>query len=188
MVNVGDLFAGEERTVLFRLGVPAVDALGTATIASIVLEYTSLPDLLEHKVTLPICVNVVPGDEARNRVPNPVVQVAELLVDIDAQKKDVAASLRDGDSAKARTTLSSAVTSLNAKRLQVRGLPDQPGLTSQLDEAARELLGLTDDLLHQPAEYSSKSVMNSYAATSRGRKPKPRPNITPTSDTDEGAT
>ena len=45
VVNLGDLYGGEERRTLFRLHVPAVAALGTATVALIEFEYTSLPDL-----------------------------------------------------------------------------------------------------------------------------------------------
>ncbi len=178
VVSLGDLFAGEERRTLLRLHVPALHSLGTATVADLVLEYTTLPDLQEHVVTLPVSVNVVPGDEARLRVPNPLVQVEDLLADVDEQKRDIATSLRTGDSTSARRTLGSAITDVNAKRAELKEA-GPTALTARLDEAAAELLGLADDVLHQPAEYSSKSAMSSYAATSRGRRTGPVPTVTP---------
>ncbi len=96
VVNLGDLYGGEERRTLFRLHIPALASLGLATIADVVLEFTSLPDLQQHSVTMPISVNVVPGDQAAGRIPDPRVQVEELLVDVDAAKKGVSTSLRAG--------------------------------------------------------------------------------------------
>lgn len=94
VVNLGDLYGGEERRTLFRLHVPALASLGLATIADVVLEFSSLQDLQQHSVTMPISVNVVPGDQAAGRIPDPRVQVEELLVDVDAAKKRVSTSLR----------------------------------------------------------------------------------------------
>ena len=42
-------------------------ALGLAEVARLELRYVELPQLLEHVVTLPISVNVVPGDQAAAR-------------------------------------------------------------------------------------------------------------------------
>jgi Ca-activated chloride channel family protein len=158
--------------------------LGLATIADVLLEFTSLPDLQQHSVTLPISVNVVPGDQAAGRIPDPRVQVEDLLVDVDAAKKGVSTSLRQGDSATARRTLGDAITSVSGKRDELKDSPDV-GLTARLGEAAEDLLRLADDVMHRSAEYSSKSAMSSYAATSRGRKAKPQPTVSPTLDTED---
>jgi Ca-activated chloride channel family protein len=171
VVNIGDLYGGEERRTLFRLHVPALPSLGLATIADVVLEFTSLPDLQQHSVTIPVSVNVVPGDQAAGRIPDPRVQVEELLVDVDAAKKGVSMSLRSGDATTARRTLGDSIISVSGKRDELKDSPDT-GLTARLGEAAEELLRLADDVLHQTAEYASKSAMSSYAATSRGRKVK----------------
>jgi hypothetical protein len=48
VVNLGDRYGGEERCRLFRLHIPALASLGLATIADVVLEFTSLPDLQHH--------------------------------------------------------------------------------------------------------------------------------------------
>lgn len=184
VVNLGDLYGGEERRTMFRLHIPALASLGLATIADVVLEFTGLPDLQQHCVTMPISVNVVPGDQAAGRIPDPRVQVEELLVDVDAAKKGVSTSLHQSDSAAARRSLADAITSVSGKREELKDSPDA-GLTARLGEAAEELLRLTDDVLHRSAEYSSKSAMRSYSATSRGRKAKPQQRVGPTADTDE---
>ena len=186
VVNLGDLYGGEERKTLFRLHVPALQSLGTATVALIEFEYTSLPDLRHHTITLPVSVNVVPGDEARDRVPNPIVEVESLIADIDAEKKAIATSLRSGDSDTARRSLGTAIMSVNAKRADLRATSAEPSLTQRLDDVAAELLGLADDVLHRGAEYSSKSFTDSYSSSSRGRKGKGKPHVTPLTDTDGG--
>jgi Ca-activated chloride channel family protein len=185
-VNLGDLYGGEERRTLFRLHVPAVAALGTATVAVIEFEYTSLPDLRHHTITLPVSVNVVPGDEARNRVPNPIVEVESLIADIDAEKKAIATSLRSGDSETARRSLGTAISNVNAKRADLRATSAEPSLTQRLDDVAAELLGLADDVMHRGAQYSSKSFTDSYSSSSRGRKGKGKPDVTPPTNTDGG--
>lgn len=143
VINVGDLFSGEERKVMFTLSVPALEDQGTSVVADVVLEYTELPAMAEHSVGLPIAINVVPGDEARNRIPNPVVEVERLMADIDTRKRDVSSQLRSGADA---------------------------SLSARLDEATRDLLKLAGVVRSEKAEDASKSVTNSLNATSRGRK------------------
>lgn len=169
VVNLGDLFSGEQRKTLFTLHVPGISRLGTTTVATVTFEYTSLPDLLEHEVTIPLAVNVVPGDEARGRVPNPIVEVEQLLVDIDIKKRDIASDLRSGDSRTAQRTLAAAITDLNGKREEVKQTSQDTSLHARLDAAAMDLLQLADDVRDHDANFAGKSVMNSYAATSRGR-------------------
>lgn len=176
VVNLGDLYAGEERKTLFALHIPGIPTLGLVTVAEVVFEYTTLPDLLEHEVVVPLSVNIVPGDQARGRVPNPVVEVEQLMVDIDTQKRDIASSLRAGDSRTAQRTLASAITDLNAKREQVKKSGITGSLQERLDEAARDLLNLAGDVRDRDANFAGKSMMNSYAASSRGRKLKAQSN------------
>ncbi|HSD80171.1 MAG TPA: VWA domain-containing protein, partial [Solirubrobacteraceae bacterium] len=78
MVELGDLWAGERRRLLLALDVPAIAALGLAQVATLELRYVALPALAEQAVTLPISVNVVPGDRAAGRIPDPTVRT-ELL-------------------------------------------------------------------------------------------------------------
>ncbi len=57
MVELGDLYAGETRKLVLRFHVPAIPALGLATVAELRLQYVELPSLDSHTVTVPISVN-----------------------------------------------------------------------------------------------------------------------------------
>jgi Ca-activated chloride channel family protein len=182
VVNLGDMYAGEERKLLITLDVPAVANLGTTTIADLDLHFTAVNDLADHHVNFPVTVNVVPGDEARSRVSNPVVEVEELIADADDAKKSMIGSLREHDISSARSTLSSTLKSVNDKRKEVKNLGDS-SLTARLDIAAMELLELNESLRHQSMEFSSKLMTESYSMGSKGKKKKD-PN--PSKDSNEG--
>ena len=154
--------------MLFKFRVPGMPALGVATIADVILEYTALPGITEHSVTLPISVNVVPGDDAAGRVPNPVVEVASLLADIAESKATASEHLRRGDAASAQRTVAGSAQSLATKRreLDQRGV-QEPSLTRQLDEAARELLDLAGSLQHESMAFNAKIAQEAYTRGSR---------------------
>jgi Ca-activated chloride channel family protein len=182
VVNLGDMYAGEERKLLITLDVPAVANLGTTTIADLDLNFTSVPDLADHHVSFPVTVNVVPGDEARSRVPNPLVEVEELIADADDAKKSMITSLRDNDMRSARSTLASTMKNVNDKRKSIKDAGDS-NLSARLDIAAMELLNLNESLQHQSMEFSSKLMTQSFATSSRGRKKK---NVIPSSNNPDG--
>lgn len=168
VVSLGDLYAAEERSVLFKFRVPGMPALGLATIADVILEYTALPGITEHTVTLPIAVNVVPGDDAKGRIPNPVVEVADLLADIAESKATASEALRCGDAATAQRTVAGSAQTLASKRreLNQRGV-QVPSLSRQLDEAAQELLDLAGSLQHESMAFNAKMTQEAYTRGSR---------------------
>ena len=190
VVNLGDMYSGEERKLLVKLAVPAVADLGTTTIAHFDINFTKVEDLAEHHVQLPITVNVVPGDQARSCVPNPVVEVEELIADSQDAKKAMIQSLRDHDPSAARSTLSATLKSVNAKRKSVKNL-NQPGLTARLDIAAEELLELNETLRNQSMDFNMKFMTDSLSAGGRGRAKKnskqAKPTTPLTDDTDRKA-
>ena len=168
VVNVGDLYAGEERRMLIAFDVPALPDLGTCTIAEISIDFTVVDDLAEHHVWLPITVNVVPGDQARGRVPNPVVEVERLLADCDDAKRAAAKSLRDDHSDEATAALGRTLGAITGLRAEL----DQTGdadLLSRLDDASAELDALQGSLESKLPVHSLKLMTDSLAATSRGR-------------------
>ena len=169
VVSIGDLFGGEERTALVRLHVPALATLGTATIADIVVEFTSLPDLREHTVTLPVSVNVVPGDEARGRIPDPVVAVADLLLDVAESKERVAATLRGGDTDGASADLEAVAERIASRRAELDATV-APDAAARLDEAADELRELRSEIAGRDATWSAKRVHEQTAWNLRGRR------------------
>jgi Ca-activated chloride channel homolog len=112
MVELGDLWAGEQRRLLIGLGVPAIAARGLAQVATFELRYVAVPELSEETVTLPISVNVVPGDEAAGRVPDPKVRTEVLFQQAQEAKHQAADAIARGDHADALQTLAAAGDSL----------------------------------------------------------------------------
>lgn len=180
VIALGDLYAGEERMTLIRLDVASIPALGLATIADVVLEYTALPDQAEHAVTLPITVNVVPGDVAAGRVPMPEVVVEQLRVEAAQAKAAASESLRQGDAASAKASLDNASASLGslAKALDVLRrhghLDPARSATLQATIAAEteELTTLRRDTDDMPAGFTSKAMMMAASGGRRGRAAK----------------
>lgn len=171
VVNLGDLYAGEERRVLVGLRVPGLPQLGTATVADLELSYTTLPDLTVHTVTLPVSVNVVPGDVARGRVPDARVHVERLIAEVDDVKQEVATRLRVGDRDAATTSLTSTI----ARTRQVRdGLeastPNVTALRERLDEVLEDLTDLAHTATTASIEQSTKLVTESWTQTARGKR------------------
>src|SRR5205807_815969 len=108
VVELGDLWAGEERKVLLTLAIPAIGALGLAQVATLALTYVTVPDLIEETITIPLHVNVVPRDQAAGRIPDRRVH-SELLFQRSQQAKRRAAdALRRGDALAARAEYQSA--------------------------------------------------------------------------------
>ncbi len=112
MVELGDLWSGERRKLLLGLGVPAIASLGLATVATLELRYVALPDLTEQAVTLPISVNVVPGDEAAGRIPRPEVVTERLFQQAQRAKREAADALAVGDERAALCQLDDAAEQL----------------------------------------------------------------------------
>ncbi|MBA2773440.1 MAG: VWA domain-containing protein [Nocardioidaceae bacterium] len=108
MVEIGDFYSSERRKLLVRLAVPAMAGLGLAQIASLELRYVELPGLVEQVVTLPVQVNVVPGDEAAGRVADPTVQTEVLFQEAQQAKKEASEALERGDRTTAATLLTGA--------------------------------------------------------------------------------
>jgi Ca-activated chloride channel family protein len=126
MVELGDLWSGERRKLLLGFDVPAISSLGLATIAELELRYVALPGLTEQAVTLPISVNVVPGDEAAGRIPRPELVTERLFQDAQKAKREAAEALAAGDEELALRRLDAAADSLAdvdlAERAAVAGL------------------------------------------------------------------
>ncbi|MCB0914641.1 MAG: VWA domain-containing protein [Actinobacteria bacterium] len=113
IIELGDFYGSEQRRVVVNLGVPAMAALGLAQVAEVTLTFVALPDLAEHTVTVPIAVNVVPGDVAAGRIAAPEVTQEKLLLAVQRSKREAEQALRRGDRDAARRALSDARSSLS---------------------------------------------------------------------------
>lgn len=108
LVESGDFHSGEIRRVMLQLGVPAMAGLGLAQVAELTLTPVELPDLLQHTVTVPVSVNVVPTDEAAGRMPSIEVRREHLLLQAQRAKRATEEALRSGDLDRARAILADA--------------------------------------------------------------------------------
>lgn len=108
LVELGDLWSGEERKVVLTFAVPAKAELGLARIAELELRYVAVPELAEQTVTLPVCVNVVPGDQAAGRIADPKVRTELVYQRTQQAKRRGADALRDGDLPAARAAWAEA--------------------------------------------------------------------------------
>ncbi len=169
IAQLGDLYQGESRRLLIQLDIPAMAALGLATIAQVAVRYTELPDMVEHVITLPVTVNVVPGDVAAGRVPDPVVTVERLLQQAQQSKRDAITAMRAGETDAANAWLTGAVSMLSAD-IGEMAPPDRAVLDEEIGEL-RRLSALTGQ---GNTERTVKSSYASMSQRSRSRRPTPR--------------
>ena len=120
VAELGDLWAGEERKLLVTLAVPAMPSLGLAQVATLELTYVALPELEEQTVTLPLHVNVVPGDQAAGRVPDPKVRTELVFQRAQQAKRRAAEALGAGDVQAARAAYRAAAADIAACRAVAR--------------------------------------------------------------------
>jgi Ca-activated chloride channel family protein len=167
MVELGGFWAGEERKLLLTFDVPGLPSLGLAEVASLELRYVDVAGLKEQLVTIPLHVNVVPGDQAAGRIPNPIVVTEMAFQQAQKAKRSASRRLSRGDSQGAARQLKRAGTSIHE------------AMASAPPEALPELAGeaeLLEGMLHE-SEYGDLSRAakwtSSDAATksrTRGRK------------------
>ena len=112
MVELGDFHAGEQRKLLLEIEVPAMAALGLAQVCELELQWVELATMDTHKVTIPVSVNVVPGDEAAGRMPNPVVRTERAFQEAQRHKQAATDALRAGHAPAAAEMYASAAQAL----------------------------------------------------------------------------
>lgn len=108
LAELGDFYAGERRRVVVAIEVPAMASLGLAEVACLTLSYVELPALRQHTVSLPVMVNVVPGDLAADRVRAPEVTQEVLFLNAQRAKREAEDALRRGDTEQALGLLQDA--------------------------------------------------------------------------------
>ena len=114
MIEIGDLWAGEQRKLLLTFAVPAMAGLGLEQIASLELRSVAVPEFVEQTVNVPVHVNVVPGDQAAGRVPDPVVRTELLFQQAQEAKRQAADAIARGDDDEAYRLYGVASLSIDA--------------------------------------------------------------------------
>ena len=175
VVPLGDLYAGEERQLLLHFPVPALAALGLHQLAQIAIEYVAMPDLLQQVVTWPVMVNVVPGDEAAGRVPNPTVTSARLLAETTKVKREASEALYAGDTDKAVGLMQAQSQSVADFLGQIDpSVPENAPIRERLTEEAEQLDRLAKGAQERDRHLAMKSMAEDINLTSRGRDDKER--------------
>lgn len=164
MIELGDFYADEERKLLIRFKVPSMAALGLAQIATLELRYVELPAVIEQVVTLPVTVNVVPGDEAAGRVPNSSVQTEVLFQDAQQSKRLASEALERGERDLARKLLDDAVQTLRSA-----GDAAPTALRDDLAREAAEVKLMGEQAMVGDMNYTSKMTRESYHRQNRKR-------------------
>jgi len=160
-VELGDFYADEARRLVLAFEVPGRSALGLAEVAELVFTYVELPGVVQHTVTLPVEVNVLPGDEAAGRVRSVEVQKELLLLQVQREKKRSEDLLRDGDVAGARHALSAAAMTLAAAPMR-----DDSDLVDEINWLTQSSALMAE----RDATYNLKRSTASRTRASRGSR------------------
>ncbi|WP_457188647.1 vWA domain-containing protein [Nocardioides sp. P5_E3] len=167
MIELGDLFSEETRKVLLKLKVPALSQLGLARVATLELAYVELPGLVEQVVSLPITVNVVPGDEAAGRVPHPSVHSEVLFQEAQDVKRRASEAFEHGMFDVGQRLIGETKERL-ARSFEVAPESLKPEIRVELDEVSRmERIGLDSGPTGAPM--MSKMSRDSYHRMNRKR-------------------
>jgi Ca-activated chloride channel family protein len=159
MLELGDLWSGEERKLVLTFDVPAKPQLGLAEIARLELRYVAVPSFAEQTVTIPVHVNVVPGDQAAGRIADPKVRDELVYQQVQDAKRKASDALLAGDDATAATFYADAAA-------QVGALP------AASPELAREALILSD--LHDRAQAGDAAWASKFGVMDAARKSRTR--------------
>jgi Ca-activated chloride channel family protein len=96
-IELGAFYSGEVRRLVITFDVPGIATLGLAQIADLDFTWVELPGLIQHSVTVPVHVNVVPGDQAAGRLPDPTVRTELAYLHTQQAKRSAAERMSRGD-------------------------------------------------------------------------------------------
>lgn len=165
-VELGSFYAGETRRLLITLQIPGIPALGLKEVATLELTHVSLPDLMQHKYTLPVHVNVVPGDEATGRIRDPQVRSEALFQQSQTAKRRSSRLLSEGRVDEASKLLRETSFFLDG---EAGSLPAP--MQAELIQESRLMASLAEEAevdISRAAKVSSASA--TQASRTRGRR------------------
>lgn len=171
VVQLGDIYAGENRRFVIDIEVPGMPALGLATIADITLEYLDVAKMQEITVSMPVQVNVVPDDVAKGRLADPIVRAERLILTAQSEKAAAIEELRSGKSREASIRLKNTSEQLRREASTIRVTDDRTAESLQIITAeADEMDALAKSAEFDDISYSSKRLNENFSEKSRARK------------------
>ena len=180
VVQLGDLYAEENRRFIILVDVPGIAALGLCKIADVTIEYTDLAARNEISVTMPVNVNVVPGDQAAGRIEDPIVKAERMILQAQSEKALATEEILQGNQKSATKRLKGTAANLRSHASEIRVIDERSAESLALIlEEAIEMDSLAQMSVENDIAYSSKRVRESYSRMTRSK------NIRPTKDSDE---
>jgi Ca-activated chloride channel family protein len=180
LIELGSFYADETRKLVLTFDIPAVAALGLTEVSTLTFTYVELPALVQHTLTVPVHVNVVPGDEAAGRVADPVVRTEVVYLRAQQAKRRASGHLSTGDMESALKEIRQAKEEIDRAR---QGAPES--MVADLAEEAAELGYLEQETESGSAARAGKylSASSSHRLHKRGRsyQSPPSPPTTPPS-------
>ena len=171
VVQLGDLYAGENRRFVIDIEVPGMPALGLATIADITLEYLDVAKMEEITVSMPVQVNVVPDDVAKGRLADPVVRAERLILTAQSEKATAIDELRSGNTTQASSRLKTTAEHLRREASTIRVTDERTAESLQMiTSEADEMDALAKSAEFDDVVYSSKRLTENFSLKSRARK------------------
>jgi len=174
MAELGSFYSDETRKLVLTFEIPAIAALGLAQVATCEFTWVELPSLVQHTLTVPLHVNVVPGDDAAGRVPDPTVQTELVYLQVQQAKRRASSHLSSGDAGAALGEIQQA-----RGRIQDALAKAPSAMRAELAEEAAALDYLADQtqqgMISRAAKYSS---MDAYSKSSKRGRPQPPVNPT----------
>ena len=176
VVQLGDLYSGENRRFVMKLEVPGIASLGLCKIADITIEYLDLAARQEISVTMPVNVNVVPGDVAAGRIPDPIVRAERLILEAQTAKSLAVEELRDGKIKEASGRLRGTAATLRREASLIPVTDERSAESMSIIQAeAAEIETLANTAEEQDIFYSSKRMTESYSRKTRSRNVRNQP-------------
>lgn len=162
LVELGTFYSGEQRKLVLTFDVPGMPALGLAEVASLDFTWVELPGLVQHSVSVPVHVNVVPGDQVAGRIADSVVRTELAFQEAQQAKRRASGHLSRGDTRNAMSELRRA-HKLAMQALQAN--PHDASLQEEVDTIRRLL---------QEAEYGDVSRAAKLSAADASFKARSR--------------
>ena len=170
VVQLGDLFSGENRRFVIDIDVPGIAALGLCKLADLTIEYLDLAARQEISVTMPVNVNVVPGDVAAGRVSDPIVRAERLILGAQSAKSLATEEILNGKTKEASNRLKGTASNLRREASLISATDEPTSESLRIIQAeADELDALALTVENEDHFYSSKRMTESYSRKTRGK-------------------
>jgi Ca-activated chloride channel family protein len=166
VAELGSFYSDETRKLVLVFDIPAIASLGLAEVASCEFTWVELPSLTQHTVTVPLHVNIVPGDQAAGRIPDPTVRTELVYQQVQQAKRRASRHLSAGDATAALGEIAQARSALSGA---LPGAPEHMRLELAEESSALDYLADQTEkgMISRAAKYSSH---DSYSKShKRGR-------------------